>query len=152
MSTTYSFKDTSGAFVHPLVGPFTFAGKIGLGQFTLSMSTEKSVHDVSADGHVMISAISGDNGNVAIEVQQTSRLHTFLMSWYNAVKTLMDQGNVQNWATATLTVRNIVDGSTHVCRGISPSKIPDKTYAAQGQRITWTLMCADIQNLTLPTS
>jgi Protein of unknown function (DUF3277) len=149
MSTTYSFKDTSGAFSHPLVGAFPFAGQIGMGQFSVSMSTEKSVHDVGADGAIMVSAISGDNGNVAIEVQQTSNLHTFLLGWYNTIKALMDGGNVEDWATAALTIRSIVDGSVHICRGISPSKIPDKVYAAQGQRITWNLMCADIQSITL---
>jgi Protein of unknown function (DUF3277) len=148
-STTYSFKDTSGSFTHPLTDVFAFAGQIGMGQFTVSMTTEKSNHDVAADGAVMVSAVSGDNGTVSIEVQQTSALHTFLLAWYNTVKTLLDSGDVTTWASATLTIRNIVDGSTHVCRGISPSKVPDKTYAAQGGRITWQLLCADIQNLTL---
>jgi hypothetical protein len=147
--TTYSFKDTSGAFAHPLVGAFPFSGQIGQGQFTIAMTTEKTAHDVAADGAVMVSAISGDNGSVSIEVQQTSTLHTFLLSWYNTIKALMDSGNVDDWATAALTIRSIVDGSIHICRGISPSKVPDKTYAAQGQRLTWVLMCADIQNLTL---
>src|SRR6185312_1410122 len=149
MSTTYSFKDTSGSFQHPLTNVFPFAGQIGMGQFTISMSTEKTAHDVATDGSVMISAISGDNGSLTIEVQQTSDLHTFLLAWYNTIKTLMDQGDVTNWTTATVTLRSIVDGSTHICRGVSPSKIPDKVYAAQGQRIAWTLMCADIQNVTL---
>ena len=147
--TTYSFKDTSGAFTHPLAGAFPFSGQIGAGQFTISMSTEKSVHDVASDGAVMVSAISGDNGNVSIEVQQTSDFHAFLLAWYNTIKTAMDNGDVTTFASATLTLRNIVDGSTHICRGITPSKVPDKVYAAQGQRITWTLMCADIQNVTL---
>lgn len=149
MSSTYSFKDTSGSFQHPLTGAFAFAGQIGMGQFTVSMSTEQSAHDLAADGSIMISAISGDNGTVAIEVQQTSDLHAFLLAWYNTVKTLKDNGDVTNWATASLTLRSIVDGSTHICRGITPQKIPDKVYAAQGQRLTWVLMCADIQNVTL---
>jgi hypothetical protein len=149
MASTYSFKDTSGAFTHPIAGAFRFAGQIGMGQFTVSMSTEKSAHDVAADGAVMISAISGDNGSISIEVQQTSDLHRFLLSWYNTIKTLMDNGDVTTWASAQLTLRTILDGSTHICTGISPSKVPDKTYAAQGQRLTWTLMCGDIQNVTL---
>lgn len=148
-ASTYSFKDTSGAFTHPIAGAFQFAGQIGMGQFSVSMSTEKSAHDLAADGTVMISAISGDNGNISIEVQQTSDLHRFLLGWYNTIKTLMDQGDTTTWASAKLTLRNIVDGSTHIAQGISPSKIPDKTYAAQGQRLTWVLMAADIQNVTL---
>jgi len=148
MATTYSFKDLSGAFTHPLTTPYVFAGKIGLGQITISMSTDKSVHDVSADGSVMISAIPGDHGHVAIEAQQTSDLHAFLLSWYNLIKTAMDAGDLTNWATASMTLRNLVDGSVHTITGISPAKIPDKTYAAQGGKITWTLMAADIQSVT----
>jgi len=82
-------------------------------------------------------------------VQQTSALHAFLLAWYNAVKTAMLGGDVTNWATASVTFRNLVDGSIHECTGVSPSKIPDKVYAAQGQHLTWVLMAADIQSVTL---
>lgn len=147
--TTYSFKDSSGAFTHPLAGAFPFAGQIGMNQLHVAMATEQTVHDLAADGTIMVSAVAGDNGSLAIEVQQTSLLHQFLLAWYNQIKILRDQGNVQDWATAAVTVRNMVDGSTHVCTGVSPSKIPDKVYAAQGQKLTWNLMCADIQNVTV---
>lgn len=147
-ATTYSFKDTSGAFNHPLVGTFRFAGQIGMGQFSVSMTTERTTHDVAADGLVMPSYIAGDNGNISIEVQQTSLLFAFLLAWYNSVKAQADNGDVSLWASATLTLRNAVDGSTHVCSGISPSKNPDKVYAAQGGRVTWVLMCGDIQSVT----
>jgi hypothetical protein len=149
MSTTYSFKDSSGAFTHPLAGAFLFAGEIGMGQFTVAMATEKSLLDTAADGNIMISAIAGDSGHVAIECQQTSDIHEFLLGWYNLIKTALNNGDVINWATAALTIRNIVDGSTHICTGVCPSKIPDKVYAAQGQRISWQLMCADIQSVTV---
>lgn len=142
----YSFKDSSGAFTHPLAGTFSFFGQIGIGQFTVEMTTEKSTDDVAADGNVMVSAIAGDNGHVTIEVQQTSSLHSFLLNWYNQLLLLLNQGDVVNWATAQLTLRNLVDGSQHICNGVHPSRIPPKTYAAQGGKITWTLMCADIQN------
>ena len=145
---TYSFKDTSGAFTHPLAGSFLFAGQIGMNQATVSMATEKTVQDVAADGTVMISGIAGDNGHLALEVQQTSELHAFLLAWYNQVVTAMNQGDLSNFATASVTLRNLVDGSSHVLNGVSPLKIPDKTYAAQGQRITWTLAAAQIINTT----
>lgn len=147
--TTYSFKDSSGAFTHPIAGAFLFGGQVGLSQMHISMSTEKSTHDVASDGTIMVSYISGDNGSCALEIQQTSALHAFLLAWYNTIKTLADQGNVTNWATAAITIRNVVDGSTHVLTGVSPSKIPDKVYTAQGQKITWTLMATDVQNVTL---
>ena len=148
-SPTYSFKNTIGAFAHPLVGAFSFAGQIGAGQFVVTMATERTVHDTAADGTVMPSYLAGDSGSVSIEVQQTSDFHAFLMEWYNAAKTQADGGDVSNWANATLTIRSTVDGSTHICSGGSPSKIPDKVYAAQGGRLTWVLMFADIQSLNV---
>lgn len=147
--TTYSFKDTSGAFTHPLAGQFIFAGQIGMNQAVVSMVTEKTIQDVAADGTVQVSAVAGDNGHLALEMQQTSELHAFLLAWYNLVVTAMNNGDVTQFATAAVTLRNIVDGSTHVLTGVSPSKIPDKTYAAQGGRITWTLFAANVVNTTL---
>jgi Bacteriophage KPP10, Structural protein ORF10 len=146
---TYSFKDSSGAFTHPLAGAFLFAGQKGMNQMQIAMATEKTAHDVASDGAVMVSFISGDNGSVAIEVQQTSDFHTFMLAWYNLIKAAADSGDVSSWASAAITIRNGVDGSVHVATGVSPSKIPDKVYTAQGQRITWNLMAADIQNVTL---
>lgn len=149
-SRTYSFKDTGGAFFHPLAGPFAFSGQIGMHQFTISMAAEKTVHDLAGDGTVMPSAIAGNNGQIAIEVQQTSKFHAFMLAWYNLVVTAMEQGDVTNFASASITLRNLVDGSLHELTGVSPSKVPDKTYAQQGQHITWVLMAADIRSVTIP--
>lgn len=150
--TTYSFKDTTGAFVDPDAGAFSFAGNIGMGEFSIEMSTDKTEHSVSADGSVMVSAIAGDNGVIRIQVQQTSPLNVFLLNWYNTKKTLMLQQNLITWTGATLTLRNILDGSQHVAIGISPNKLPTKTYAARGQMITWDLPAADIQTITVGTA
>lgn len=146
--TIYSFKDLSGSFTHPMVGVYPLnGGNIGLGQVTVTMSVEKSVIDVAADGSIMISYIAGDNGTVTIEVQQTSAFHDYLLTWYNAIKTAADLGDVHLWASAAMTLRNVVDGTTHIVTGVCPSKIPDKVYAAQGGKITWTLLAADSQQI-----
>jgi Bacteriophage KPP10, Structural protein ORF10 len=146
--TVYSFKDLSGSFFHPAVGSFILnGGNIGFGQVTVAMTTEKTAHDVAADGSIMVSFISGDNGSVDIEVQQTSQLHNFLLSWYNAIKTAADAGDVTLWAAGSMLLRNIVDRTSHTLTGISPSKIPDKVYAAQGGKVTWKLMAADAQQI-----
>lgn len=146
---TYSFKDLTGAFYHPLAGIFTFGGQIGAGQIVIHMDSVKTAHDVAADGHVQISAIAGDNGSITIEVQQTSSLNRFLMTWFNIVKNALNDNDVSNWAGASLLVRNAQDQTSHICTGISPQNIPDKTYAKQGGNITWTLMAGDIQNPTV---
>lgn len=146
--TTYSFKDLTGAFAHPTAGVFTFGGEIGMGQVVITMATEKTMHDVAADGTVQVSAVAGDNGTVAIEVQQTSSFHKFLMTWFNTVKNALNNDDVTNWTGASILLRSSLDGTSHLCTGISPQNIPAKTYAKQGGNITWTLMAADIQNPT----
>jgi Protein of unknown function (DUF3277) len=95
---------------------------------------------------VMPSYIAGDNGACTIMVQQTSILHLELLALYNLLKIAADNGDVSNWAASALSLRNTVDGSQHILRGVSFSKIPDKTYAAQGGKLTWVLMACDIQN------
>lgn len=147
-SRTYSFKDTSGSLTNPaLLVPIVFAGQIGMGQFTVAMNTERTTHDVAADGTIMPSYIAGDNGTVTIEMQQTSLLHGLLLGLYNILKAAADQEDVTNWAAGALSLRNIVDGSQHLLNGVSFSKIPDKVYASQGGKIIWNLMACDIQNL-----
>lgn len=151
ISATYSFKDTSGSLTNPVLAgaPIVFAGEIGMGQFTISMHQERTTHDVAADSTVMPSYIAGDNGDVAIEVQQTSSLHADLLALYNLLKIAADSGDVTNWAASALSLRNVVDGSQHILTGVSFSKIPNKVYAAQGQKITWVLLAANIVNLTV---
>lgn len=142
----YSFKDLSGAFNHPLAGAFAFYGQIGEARVMISNTTERTIQSVAADGNVMVSFVDGDNGVVTIEAQQTSDIHKFLLLWFNLCKTAAQKGDTSNWATGTITFRNVADGSYHICRGVSPSKVPDKPYAAQGENVTWNLPAANIQH------
>lgn len=147
--STYSFKDSSIAISSPVGGRFALAGQIGLNRMTITMATEKTAQSVASDGNVMVSALAGDNGSVTLEIQQTSQLHEFLLQLYNALVTLMNQGNVQDWATTSITIRNIVDGSSHNLTGVSFGKIPPKVYEAQGQNISWEIFAANISNTTV---
>ena len=145
---TYSFKDVSYAFNSPAAGSYVSAGQVGLGGIQVMMAAERTVHDRAADGNIMVSALAGDDGSISLEVQQTSDIHAFLLLWWNLLKTAMDAGDVSNWASATVMIRSLTDGTEHYARGVSPQKIPDKPYAAQGQKVTWHLMCADLQTTT----
>ena len=146
--STYSFKDTVGAFVHPIAGTYLLVGgnQGGIGQISISMQTERTVLDVAADGWVMVSAVPGDQGHITFEVQQTSPLHQFLLQWLNILLTASNLGDVSNWATATLSVRNILTNTKHQATGVSPTKYPDMSYGPQGGKVTWQLMCAQIIN------
>lgn len=148
-SRTYSFKDSTFAFAHPVANDFVSAGEVGLGQMTVTMAAERTTHDRAADGTIMPSYIAGDDGACSIEVQQTSEIHAFLLAWYNLIKTAANNGDVSNWATAVVTIRNLTDGGEHILSGVSPSKVPDKTYAAAGGKVTWVLMATDVQSTVL---
>lgn len=145
--STYSFKDVVGSFSHPLAGVQTFAGQIGLGTFVVKNAQERTHHDVASDGTVMISYISGSNGSMEIEMQQNSELHHFLLDWYNLIVVAAENGNVANWASAVISLNSTLDSASHLLTGVSPSKIPDKTYAQSGGKVTWNLMAANVVNI-----
>jgi len=142
----YSYKDVSLAFVHPLVPSLYLTGEQGSGQIVISNSTDHTVHAVAADGTTMVSYVAGNPGHLTLEMQQTSTLNLALLAWFNAVKIAADAGGVSDWASATVIVRSLLDGAVHTLLGVSPLKVPDKTYAAQGGNITWTLMAATVIN------
>jgi hypothetical protein len=149
VGVTYSFKDLVGALTNsafavafPLTG-----GNVGLGQITISMTTSRTAHQVASDGTVMPNYIPGNNGAIAIEVQQTSSLHHALLDLYNLATLAADGDDVSGWASTSISFRTLLDGSTHLCDGVSFEKVPDKPYHATGSNVTWNLMAANIVNL-----
>lgn len=137
--TTYSFEDVTGSFSHDSVGAASTTGA-GLGSITTSMSTDKTVHEVAADGSVMISKVAGDNGTVVITMQQTSELNKYFLKWYNYIKTAA----TSEWAKMNVTIKSKNLGEITTCTGVSPQKLADRPYQSQGQMITWNLMAAEI--------
>lgn len=142
--TTYAFEDISAIISHPGYGQFSMNGE-GIGSFVVSKSTERTSHDKAADGHIMVSKIAGNNGNVVINAQQTSALHNWLQGLFNyLVSTSSDQ-----WAQISLTIRSTKMSKTIQCSGGAFQKEPDEPFQDQGQNLSWTLMFADIQRLPL---
>lgn len=142
--TTYSFTDLAGSISHPTFGDYLFDGT-GIGSVTISKATDRTAHDVAADGSVMVSKIAGNNGTLTIECQQTSAIHKWLLAWFNVLWQLP----TSEWASTSLTLRNSATGTRHIISGVSPQKEPDTPYQSQGQRVSWTLMCAEITNLPI---
>jgi hypothetical protein len=150
--TVYSFKDLTGVFTHPWFGSFNIGAQnelSGLGQITIHMATDNTIHDIAIDGSIIVWPVAVFNGSVQIQCQQTSSVHQFFTGWYNTLvtnMTLVQNTNVSTWASGTLALRNIHNGSGHNITGISPQIFPDKTYAIQGQNVTWNLLAANIAN------
>jgi hypothetical protein len=143
MRSTYSFSDLAGVISHPTAGSFVFTGQ-GAGEVHVNMVTERSTHDVAADGSIMVSKISGNNGSITINVQQTSDLHLWLLRSFN----LLWFSDANMWAVMGIKLRNVRTGTSHLATGVSFQRIPDLPYQAQGQRVSWVLMAADIMSIT----
>lgn len=145
---TYSFKSLTGVLTNSVFGvTITLTGgNIGLGSITVRMNTTRTTHDVAADGTVMPSYIAGNNGEVDITVQETSAIHGELLSLYNQCVLAADNDDVSGWAATAVSFTLLIDGSIHTLTGCSFEKIPDKPYEAQGQKMTWKLMAANIFN------
>lgn len=145
---TYSFKSLTGVLTNDVFGvsiPLT-GGNIGAGSFTIRMTTARTAQDVAADGTVMPSYIAGDNGEVDIQVQETSILHSELLALYNQAVLAANNDDVSGWAATSISFTLLIDSSTHTLTGVSFDKIPDKPYEAAGQKITWKLMACNIIN------
>lgn len=141
MSTsTYSFADVTMTISHPAIGQYVASGA-GIGSITTTMATDRTTHDVSADGSIMVSKIKGRNGSHAVSVQQTSDLNKWLLRLYN----YLENAAANEWARTTIVMRAPRMGEMITSTGVSFQKLPDKPYQAQGQQVTWNLMAADIQ-------
>lgn len=143
-STSYSFTDLSGAIAHTLLGAYNFTGE-GSGEVNIAYATERTAHDVAADGTVMVSKMAGNNGTITINAQQTSAIHKWLVNAFN----ILWAAPTNQWASMAITLRNVADNTSHIATGVSFGKMPDKPYQAQGQRVTWVLMAADIVSLNV---
>jgi hypothetical protein len=146
--STYSFRALTGVLTNPVFG-FTIqltGGNIGAGSFTVRMATTRTTHDVAADGTVMPSYVAGDNGDVDIDVQESSVLHTSLLALWNLCLLAANNGDVSGWAETVISFRMLTDGTQHVLTGCSFDKVPDKPYESAGKRVTWKLMACQINN------
>lgn len=142
--STYSFTDVTATISHPSYGSYSLQGE-GIGDFTISKTIDRSVHDVAADGSIMVSKIAGNNGTVAINAQQTSSLHNFLQGMFNYLWT----ASTDEWAQISMTITAPKMKKTNYCTGGSFVKEGDEPYQAQGQRVAWNLLFADIQKMPL---
>lgn len=142
----YSFKDLQVGFNSPVTGPQSFQGQLGFGEFTVEMMTDRTVLEPAADGAIMGSSIAGNAGHFVLLCQQTSFIHDFLNGWYNALLVGQNNGDISNWFAASMSVQNLLIGTSHVATGLAPLKFPSYGYGAQGRMVTWTLPAADIIN------
>lgn len=142
--STYSFTDIDFNISHPGYGQYSLNGE-GAGDVTVGKATERSVHNVAADGSIMTSKIAGNNGNVAINAQQTSSLHNWLQGLFN----YLWDADTSQWAQISIMIRAPKMKKTIICSNGCFVKEPDEQFQAQGQNVPWNLLFGDIQRLPL---
>lgn len=142
--STYSFTDVNMTISHPSYGSFSMNGE-GMGDVTISKVTDRTVHDVASDGAIMVSKIAGNNGQMVFNAQQTSELHRFLQGLFNYCW----QADTGEWAKISVTIVAPKMGKQFYGSWGSFVKEPDEPFQAQGQRVAWTLLFADIQRIQL---
>lgn len=140
---TYSFQDVNLNISHPLAGQYV-ANAEGTGSIVFAMTAERTVHDVAADGEVMVSKIKAKNGTVAISIQQTSPLHKWLLKLFNRLSS--DATHSQDWAAIKIVLRSTNMGELITSTGVAFQKQPDRVYKAQGEQVTWMFMAAETQH------
>jgi len=139
--TVYSFLDLSGVIYHPAVGSYNFTGQ-GVGRVVVDMQEDKTFHEIGVEGTVILGKIPGNAGKLIIECQQTSNIHKWLLYVYQ----FLIQANAKEWGRMTAFLRNLNDETKHTLNGLSYEKIPEKSYQAEGQMVTWVLRAADIDS------
>jgi hypothetical protein len=144
---TYSYKDITGSFQGPAVNIMFGGGATsGINKMMVRMSTERTVEKTGADGTVMPSSIAGDSGEIEIECLQNGTAHQQFVAWLNALITGANTGDVTQWASTNCYIKSQITGNYHNCQGVSPTKLPDVPYEAEGSTITWLFKCANIIN------
>jgi hypothetical protein len=140
--TTYSFLDLTGTINHPGVGAYNLIGE-GIGDIIISRPGDRTSHEVGVDGAILALQVPGNNGTLTLSIQQASKLNGWLLKWANYLQNEKTAPN--EWLMTTALIKSKSMKMEHKLSGISPWKIPDISYQAQGQRVTWVLMASDIQ-------
>ena len=139
-TTVYSFSDVRVVLYHPNVGQSVLSSQ-GLGKIAIAASGDLSSHTATADGYVVVNRLKSSHGMVTLEVPQNSSADEFLRKWARYLK------NTESYLFA-LTALNIVDTAgnfTIYCEGVTPQKIPDRTYDAACGMVSWVLLAATVK-------
>ena len=136
---TYSFGDTSLTISHPGFGTYTAYGT-GIGDITISYSNDVTYHNVAADLAVVVSKWVARNGSVQLNILQSSDFN----EWLKKFAAFLEEAPTDQFALATMDIKNKSTGDNYHCTGVSHQKRADNNFQSQAQNRTWNMMCANI--------
>lgn len=138
---TYSFEDTSLTISHPGFGTYTAYGT-GIGDITISYSNDVTYHNVAADLAVVVSKWVARNGSVQLNILQSSDFN----EWLKKFAAFLEEAPTDQFALATMDIKNKSTGDNYHCTGVSHQKRADNSFQSQAQNRTWNMMCANISS------
>ncbi len=136
---TYSFEDVSLTISHPGFGTYTAYGT-GIGDITISYSNDVTYHNVAADLAVVVSKWVARNGSVQLNILQSSDFN----EWLKKFAAFLEEAPTDQFALATMDIKNKSTGDNYHCTGVSHQKRADNSFQSQAQNRTWNMMCANI--------
>lgn len=130
---TYSFLDCTASITGP-GGSFSLGYGAGNSEegITVSMTEDKNTMTIGADGSGMHSLHAGKSGRVTIRLLKTSPVNQKLMNLYN-FQTTASANHGQN----VISIRDIQRGDVITARQAAFVKVPDITYAKDGNTHEW---------------
>lgn len=141
--TTYSFLDVSASIAGP-GGSFQLGSGAGAAEegITFAMAEDKNDMKTGADGQVMHSLRAGKAGTVTIRLLKTSPVNAQLSQMY-ALQTTSSALHGQN----VLTVNDSQRGDLGSARQAAFKKLPDLTWAKDGNTVEWAFDAGSIDLL-----
>jgi len=135
-NTTYSFADVTCVISHSSVGQKSVNG-LGIGKITVAYLDNLTESDLGADGAVMVTKVESARCKISLEIQQTSSLNKWLLTYANTVRTA--ESSV--WAGGTIKItENFTNGAAITASYCSLIKRPDRSDAQQGDHVTWEFL------------
>ena len=138
-TTVYSLADVRTVLYHQNVGQCVLSAQ-GVGKISVTHSGDLSSHTATADGYVVVNRLRSSNGLITLEVPQNSSADEFLRRWARYLKS----APTYLFALSALNIVDAAGGFTIYCEGVTPQKIPDRTYDKTSGNVSWVLLAASI--------
>ena len=131
--STYSFMDVTATLAGVTgVVDLGFGSAVTKEGITVTTASPRNVMTPGADGEVMHSLKADKSGTVTVRLLYTSPVNATLQTMFNA-QSLSSSA----WGN------NVI-----MCRSAAFQKLPDRTFAEEGQMVEWVFDCGKIDVIT----
>lgn len=133
-TNTYSFLDVEAAIAGP-GGSFSLGNGAGPSEEGISITQTDDIGSmtIGADGSGMHSLHAGRAGTVTLRLLKTSPVNQLLMDQAN-----FQRASSANYGQNTIVIRNVVSGDTVTAVQCGYRRVPDLSYAKDGNTVEWS--------------